>query len=111
MRQFQTTVLERKERITDGYATEPFECAWAGEAIFFVTAEGEPKAGASVFAHVQISADGIEWMDEGSVLSNPDTAGRSFAKVMNFGGWLRLRFEIRGAKEGIVLSVRLALKE
>lgn len=110
MRHFQTAVLERRERITNGFETEPFECAWAGEAIFFISVDDIPH-GSSASAIVQISADGIDWMDEGTQMEDVRRPGSQFAKVTNFGGWLRLRFEVRGADDGIVAGVRLALKE
>ena len=106
MRQFQTSVLELKENISDGFTTQPFECAWATEAIFFVhideSGEGE------LAATVQIAPDGIRWLDEGTtgVISASDTG--SFLRIKHFGGWLRLRFSGSGS---ITVTIRLALKE
>ena len=45
MRQFYTAVVERKETVSEGFTTHPYEAAWASEAIFFVRIE---EAGASV---------------------------------------------------------------
>ena len=106
MRQFQTSVLELRESIADGFATQPFECAWAGEAIFFIHVdEGD---GTHLAAYVQISPDGIRWLDEGTVL--PAVAGQDafFLRVLHFGGWLRLRFS---GEDAMRATIRLVLKE
>ena len=106
MRQFQTSVLELRETISAGYTTQPFECAWATEAIFFV--HTDEAADSDLTAHAQISPDGIRWLDEGSVLHVPATDQGSFVRLGNFGGWLRLRFDGEGATR---MTIRLALKE
>ena len=112
MRQFQTSVIETRQTVADGFATQPFECAWATEAIFFLhldeSSEAQPTADAHLVAHVQISPDGIRWIDEGTKVADPPSQHGSFARVRHFGGWLRLRFAGDGE---MTVTIRLALKE
>ena len=106
MRQFQTSVLELREDIADGFATQPFECAWAAEAIFFVHVDDSSKIGLT--ARVQVSPDGLHWLDEGTEGSLKSGEEGFFLRVREFGGWLRLRFTGTGSMK---VTIRLALKE
>ena len=36
LRESYTAIVERSEELSGSFATEPYECGWAGEAIFFV---------------------------------------------------------------------------
>jgi hypothetical protein len=108
MKQFSQIVLERRTRHAESFATEPFEAAWASEAIFFLTVE-ELEA-ARIDARVQISPDGINWVDEGTRFPAIETPGLHFVRVKHFGGWLRLSCELIGAGNARVL-VHLILKE
>ncbi len=94
-RQSYTAVIERNTVWSGSFATEPYETAWAGEAIFFVRAleaEGVPTGAG---ARVQISPDGMHWCDEGTVLPLPTMAeATTFARVHHFGSWLRLAAEL-----------------
>jgi len=110
MRAFQTTVLERKEAVERTLATEPFEAGWAGEAIFFV--EAHELAGGSLLARVQISPDGIRWIDEGTARATLDGPGHAVIRVTHFGGWLRLVIDAPPGGGGATqVTVHLALKE
>ncbi|MBX3051486.1 MAG: hypothetical protein KF753_08440 [Caldilineaceae bacterium] len=113
MRESHTAVIERNTTWRGAFASEPYECAWAGEAIFFVrclAADGlDENAGAN--AGVQISPDGMHWCGEGTSLHLPTAADAvTFARVSHFGGWLRLVGEL---PEGTALTVLvyLVLKE
>jgi hypothetical protein len=107
-----TAVLERRTPVHGPYATEPYEAAWANEAVFFVRADPAPESddggsGAHT-ARVQISPDGMQWCDEGSAA--PVRPGELAAvKVAHFGGWLRIAGD-PGEKTEILLSVHLVLK-
>jgi hypothetical protein len=115
MRQFYTATLERHTKFSGTFSTEPFETAWASEAIFFVRIEtlfeleaelnSEPK---SVKAKIQISADGIHWLDEGTVFETLHSCGDYFVRIKHFGGWLRLLGNVNGSAE---MTVHLVLKE
>ena len=68
LRESVTAVLMRADAVTDGQTTEPYEAGWASEAIVFAhTVEGE----AAGELRVQISADGMVWIDEGTHLDLP----------------------------------------
>ena len=110
MRQFYTSVVERREPFRGAFATEPYETGWASEAIYFVSVGDPAEPDLALDLHVQISVDGVEWIDEGSVLPQLSPEGRGFVKVTHFGGWLRLRGRVPEDHEG-VLTVQLALKE
>lgn len=109
MRSFYTSVVELRQPFKRVIASEPYECGWADEAIFFITAEKEGTEFDEIDLQVQISADGIRWVDEGTRarLTGP---GLIACKVSHFGGWLRVNGNIKGRSERAVLSVRLALK-
>jgi hypothetical protein len=102
-----TATIARNELWSGEATTEPYEAGWAHEAIFFVRAldAGGPLAGAA--ATVQISPDGIHWVDEGTSFDLPDRSGSvTFGRVSRFGGWLRLRSRV---PEGSTLRVVAAL--
>ena len=92
-----TAVVERNRLWTGSFETEPYEAAWAGEAIFFIrvleASDGlaDAHAAAAAPARVQISPDGMHWCDEGTLVYLPAKAGETtFGRVRHFGGWLRL---------------------
>ena len=117
LRRSYTAVVERNRVWQGDFATEPYEAAWASEAIFFVRAldvtpttlpYGTVVSGA---AAVQISADGIHWVNEGTRFDLPIQKNAvACCRVKHFGGWLRLAgrmFE----ETSITVLVSLALKE
>ena len=82
-----TAIIARGEVWAGAVATEPYEAAWASEAIFFVRALEAKGRGPKIRAHVQISPDGINWVNEGTMFTLPSAPGdATFAKVTNFGG-------------------------
>ena len=106
-----TAVIARGDLWEAEVSTEPYEAAWAAEAVFFVRVlEVTCGAGVVAVARVQISPDGIRWVDEGAAM---DIAARAesiaFARVTNFGGWLRLAVKVP-AGTGIKVVATLALK-
>ncbi len=110
IRRSYTAVVERNVLWRGEFATEPYEAAWASEAIFFVRAL-DVRPGFSGQAQVQISPDGIHWADEGTTVNLPGKKDAvSFCKVRHFGGWLRLSGKIKPG-DGITVLVSLALKE
>lgn len=81
-------VVERNVTWTGDFATEPYECGWAREAIFFVRSL---KGGSTAQCKVQVSADGMHWCDEGSVFDLPRKDHEStWCRVKHFGNWLRI---------------------
>ena len=110
MRESHTTVLERNRLWKGVFQTEPYEAAWAGEAIFFVRALEVSGSLAGCVARVQISPDGVHWCDEGTSIAVPDDAGVTFGRVKHFGTHLRLAGELPEGAEMKVI-VYLVLKE
>ena len=111
MRNAYTAVIARGDVWEQSVQTEPYEAAWAGEAIFFVHVMEVTGGGSgTAVARVQISPDGLRWVDEGTALqipAQPDTL--SFARVSAFGGWLRLSVTVPPGL-GIKVIATLALK-
>jgi hypothetical protein len=109
MRNAYTAVIARGELWEGSVLTEPYEAAWAGEAVFFVRVL-EARGSGRAIAKVQISPDGMHWVDEGGELSIHAEAGHlSFDRVSNFGGWLRLSVTVPPGL-GITVVATLALK-
>ncbi len=110
LRHSYTATVERNVIWKGEFASEPYESAWASEAIFFVRAlEVSPEFSGS--ACVQISADGIHWADEGTRVELPARKDQvTFCKVAHFGGFLRLAGTLAPGKS-IKVLVSLALKE
>ncbi len=113
LRNATTAVIARGEWWEGSLQTEPYEAAWAGEALFFVRVmhcgDDAHAGGASALARVQISPDGLHWVDEGSSLRIPArTDALAFARVREFGGWLRLAVEVPpGARLQVVATLAL----
>ena len=111
LRRSYTATVERNVLWRGEFATEPYEAAWASEAIFFVRALEVSPDGIAAEARVQISADGIRWADEGTAFKLPrDTDTVTFGKARHFGGWLRIVGKLAPGESMRVL-VSLALKE
>ncbi len=106
-----TQPLERHTDLTGDFATEPFECAWAAEALFFIRVQEAQGQNAGLSARVQISPDGIHWIDEGTDFGTITGQGLSFVRVAQFGGWLRLAGSVRGDDARFNVVINLVLKE
>lgn len=111
MRQSHTQPLARHRDLTGPFATEPYECAWASEAIFFLRVQAKDGADATMGAAVQISADGIHWIDEGTAFDTITDEGDYFVRVNHFGGWLRLNGTVTGDDARFNVMIHLVLKE
>ena len=110
IRQSYTAVVERNRSWTGAYASEPYEAAWAGEAMFYVRALAAASVPQSTEARVQISPDGMHWCDEGTLFPLPMATDEvTFGRVSQFGGWLRIAGELPPGAEMTVI-VYLALK-
>lgn len=105
-----TAAVERNQTWSGAFASEPYEAAWAREAIVFVRALDASALRAPAEARVQISPDGIHWCDEGTRFSLPATTDAvTFARVAHFGGWLRVVGEVPDGSS-LTVIVYLALK-
>ena len=107
MRQSHTAIIERDVVWEGEVETEPYEAAWAATAIYFVRMlEGRLFSGA---ARVQISPDGMHWVDEGTVIHFHGETSLFFGKVCDFGTYLRLVAELPEGESARVI-VTLVLK-
>ena len=103
--------MERGVELEGVHETEPFEVAWAGEARWFVQFL-RPAAGSEVEFRVQISPDGINWVDhEDHAPLVSEAVGIRSIPVQNFGHWLRLRTEQLSGTDSPMLRIYLELKE
>ena len=111
MRNAYTAVLARGDVWAGEVHTEPYEAAWAAEAVFFVyVMEVTQGNAAHAVARVQLSPDGLHWVDEGAQMQiEAHRDALSFARVNNFGGWLRLSVIVPDGA-GIKVVATLALK-
>jgi hypothetical protein len=105
MKQFYTVVLDRLTDFKGCFRTEPYESGWADEVVAFVRVH-EKSGRAELGARLQISPDGIEWVDEGAK-ANTAEAGVIFMRTTNFGGWLRIVIE---CEDDCKITTYLALK-
>ena len=90
MREAITAVVARGDTWSGVVASEPYDVAWASEAVVFLRslgAEGNPEQGR---AWVQISPDGMRWIDEGSMLPIPRVDEIASVRLSNFGTYLRV---------------------
>ncbi len=110
MRQSFTAVIARNVTWQGEFAVEPYETAWASEAIYFVRVLEAANVPADASARVQISPDGIHWCDEGTTVPLAPQPGVTFARVSHFGGWLRLVGKLADGAQ-LTVIVYLTLKE
>ncbi len=111
MRESHTAVVERNVTWQGSFEVEPFECAWAGEALYFIRALDAQAVPAGLAARVQISPDGLHWCDEGTFLGVPHSVDEiTFCRVSHFGGWLRVVGELPAGAQ-LTVIVYLVLKE
>jgi hypothetical protein len=78
------------------FSTEPYEAAWASEAIAFVYVSDFAGASASLDLGVQISADGRRWIDFHQKFDPMSQAGGYYLQLRHFGTWLRLVGRVSG---------------
>ena len=111
VRQSQSAVMERGVDLDKVHETEPFEVAWASEARWFVHFY-RAAPGSMVEFRVQISPDGINWLDhEGVAPVQSEAVGLLTIPVTHFGHWLRLRSEQKSGDAAPMLRIYLELKE
>jgi len=96
-------------RVKGTLASEPYECGWASEALVFVRIHeiGERQV---ISGKIQVSSDGITWINAGTVFKKMKEKGDYFVRVKEFGGWLRLVLKGKDNTEYKV-TTSLALKE
>jgi hypothetical protein len=109
-----TAVVERNRVFSGQLTTEPYECGWASEALFFLHLLQVEGYATGTRLHVQVSPDGMHWCDEGSALIIPEPDAEhsvlSFCRVRHFGNWLRLSGALP-ADVRLKATITLVLKE
>ncbi len=111
LRRSHTAVLEKNETYTADFETEPYETAWASEALWFVRVLELTGNGARLIAQPQISPDGLFWCDMPHFPLEIAAPGLHSLALSEFGGWLRLRCQLVGDDPKVKLMIYLALKE
>lgn len=110
MRQSHSAIPERNVEWSGEFTVEPYEVAWATEAIYFARVLHAENLSSPVSARIQISPDGIHWCDEGSTLLVGPEPGVTFCRLSHFGGWLRAVGQVpQGGKLKVIIY--LVLKE
>jgi len=111
MRKSFTAVVSRNEIYKDLLETEPYECAWAGEARWFVRVLKFEGLDPRLILRSQVSPDGLFWCDGEEAALTVAGEGLYTLPVRNIGGWLRLRGEMSGDGASFKVIIHLALKE
>jgi hypothetical protein len=109
MKNSYTAVIERAQPVVREHVTEPYEAAWADEALIFVKARVGLSNGVIMNAQVQISPDGIDWVDLPGKAANVRELEMAAIPVRDFGGWLRVALTA-DQDDPVRVSVYLALK-
>lgn len=109
LRESHTAVVARNEVWEGSAASEPYEAGWAREAIVWwriLAIEGRRR---KVEARVQISPDGMRWVDEGTRIALVAEADAlAFARVAHFGNFLRLAADLpKGLKAKTMVTITL----
>lgn len=111
MRHSFTAVIEKNATFHEDFETEPYECAWASEARWFIHVAELEGNGAHLSARVQVSPDGLFWCDEGAAFEPISGPGMYSLAIRDFGGWLRLDCRLDGEEPKVRLMIYLVLKE
>ncbi len=101
-----TAIIARNETWTGEAATEPYEGGWAREGIVFVRALKSAK-GKLPKARIEISADGMHWVAEGSTFDLPAARDAvTFQRLAHFGNFVRVAVSL---PEGVEITVLVTL--
>lgn len=100
MRQSHTAVVARNAAWDGPFATEPWETAWAAEAIYFVRLLHPAPFPVHMQCIADISPDGIHWAELSRSAFIFDRENPLWYTQLNhFGGWLRLSGQVSCAPE------------
>ncbi len=110
MKEFYTSVVELRQPINAAFASEPYECGWANEAIFFLNLHPDQANFERAMVQPQISPDGIHWVDAPAGELTVTHGGLYALRQTHFGGWLRVKLTLEGAARAAMITLHLALK-
>ena len=100
MRQSHTAVVARNAIWNGPFTTEPWETAWATEAIYFVRLLNPAPFRVSMQCIVAISPDGIHWVELSRRAFGLDRENPlGYMQLNHFGGWLRLSGQVSCAPD------------
>lgn len=102
-----TTTLERRVVFSGTLTTHPFEAGWATEARFFVQLRDNTS---DVTIQIQISPDGLNWLNFGDAVTHRGGEAISSVGVSNFGSWLRAVLVQAEPHQPVEALVHLTLK-
>jgi hypothetical protein len=102
-----TAIVARNVVWKGAAATEPYEAGWAREAVVFVRALKRP-VGTMPQARLQMSPDGMRWVDEGTTFPLPrEQDAVTFARLSHFGNWLRVAADIPDGEITVLVTFHL----
>lgn len=81
------------------FALEPHEAGWAAEATLFVYVHEAHGPEPRLDLQLQISADGVRWVDFQAPLPTITGPGGCAFPFTHFGNWIRLRGAITGGPD------------
>ena len=90
MRESYTAILVQGEEWAGRCESEPYEAPWAAEAVLFLRLLDGTTTPGGIQARVQISPDGMHWVDEGATVDLPRGDEVTYTRVTVFGQYLRL---------------------
>lgn len=100
MRRSQLVPMQVYSPLSNGeFYLEPYEAAWASEAIAFVYLSDLAGPSPCLELGVQISADGQRWIDFKQRFDTLTEAGGYYLQLSHFGTWLRLAGRVSGGPE------------
>ncbi len=106
-----TAVVERATPLAGTFATEPYEVAWAREVLVFIRVREDTQGRPAVQARIQISPDGMHWVDEGTAFAPIEGPGVAFVRVTQFGNWLRVAGQVSPDGAAAKALIYFCLKE
>jgi hypothetical protein len=78
------------------FTTEPYEAGWADEALLFAYVREAEGPSPRLALRVQLSADGIRWLDAQGAVLEVRGAGGGVLPLREFGNWLRVAGTVSG---------------
>lgn len=110
MKEFYTSVIELRQPVNHQFSSEPYECGWADEALFFLTVHEEMADFNHILVRPKISPDGVHWVSAPCDAIQVNEPGLYAIAQSHFGGWLRLELSLEGAAQTAMITLHLALK-